>query len=109
MSKPSQQIYSVETSLSIPRLNRLAEDVLRQQQNPQQGYRSIKYLKAQKSLTVLWVLELVEAHPDWLLKDVLMEIIRNSPDDLPVGVLSERIQCVLTEWKKMGSREERTI
>jgi hypothetical protein len=99
-TKPSWESYSTEEALKIPQLKHLAEALIRDAQNPQRGYRTKKYLKAQRSMTEVWVHQLREKHPGWQLKDILAEIVKGYPADMPSDVLLAMAQFIIETWEK---------
>ncbi|MEK7253958.1 MAG: hypothetical protein AAB316_04385 [Bacteroidota bacterium] len=100
LSKQSWEGYSIEEALQIPALKHLAEKLIEDAKDPQKGYRRPKYLQAQKSHTRVLVQELLLEHPDWQLKDLLLEIVKGYPDDLPSDVLLQCVQFITEAWEK---------
>lgn len=45
-------------------------------------------------------------HPDWQLKDLLAEIVKGYPADLPSDVLVQCVQFIAEAWEMTVTEEE---
>ena len=64
-----------------------------------------KYRNSIKSLTKVKMKSLKMQYPEWQLKDVLIAIIKDYTPELPIPILLEMIQFIITEWERTHQEE----
>jgi hypothetical protein len=61
---------------------------------------SSKYQKSLKGAANFTVLELKNAHPDWSLTDILIEILKTTDTNVAPEYLSEYLQHAIEAWQR---------
>ncbi len=59
-----------------------------------------KYRKGLHGVAIYSVHELREEHPEWRLKDILADLIKNSNPDMPPAFLLEFAQHIIASWEQ---------
>ncbi len=89
-------------ALKIPELKDMAEAMLKNSGNTRrQVLASEKYLKASELATRFLLMELLQKHPDWQLKDIFVAAIQTFPAEMPPQVLLKMTQIIVEEWEKV--------
>jgi hypothetical protein len=69
----------------------------------QQGFRHRKNLLALQDLTAIKIAKHQLEHPNWGLKDLLAEVIKGFPSEMPSDVLLQMTQFIVSQWEKTES------
>ncbi len=85
-AKTNKQGKVAEPAISFPPVDIVA------------GFRRRKNLLAMQDLATVRMKELVAANPDWGLKDVLAEVIKGYPKEIPGDVLLQMTNFMVAEW-----------
>lgn len=67
----------------------------------QAGFRRRKNLLALQDLTSVNLLRLKAENPSWELKDVMAEIIKNYPPEMPTDILQQMTNHIFSEWEAL--------
>lgn len=70
-------------------------------------FRHKKNILALKDLTSVSLRQIVESNPDVSLKDVLSDIVKDFPQNIPADVLQQMTEFVLTEWASLHVQHQK--
>jgi hypothetical protein len=72
----------------------------------QNAFRHRKNLLAMQDMTAMKLVKLKLEHPEWALKDILLEVVKTYPAEMPSDVLSHMTQFIFSQWEKAESLQQ---
>ncbi len=105
--KKENNISSFEETCRLIRATPMTEaEIIETNAATKNSFYKEKYRNGLKTLTRVDMRSLKLEHPEWQLKDVLIETIKDYTPELPTPILLEMIQFIIAEWEQKYAYQE---
>ena len=93
----------LEEILSIPAFVQHQEAILWAANASDEELLPEKLLAVHKDIIHKKIKALAEEHPDWTLRDAVLQILKDLPDSIPPAMLLELTRFTIEQWESVAS------